>query len=93
MRSLLPVGGTDARKAAPARGGKLPGTGGLLPLPLLLLLLVPAELIRYLRIVMIVCQGVAEPVVSGPSGTRRPSCQAHTTGQFERGARCALHII
>jgi hypothetical protein len=45
MRSLLPEGGTDARKAAPASGGKLPGAGGLL----LLLLLLSAELSRYLH--------------------------------------------
>lgn len=50
MRSLLPEGGTDARNAAPARGGKLPGTGALLPLPPLLLLLLSAVFNRYLYI-------------------------------------------
>lgn len=51
MRSLLPEGGTDARNAAPARGGKLPGAGALLPLPpLLLLLLLSAAFNKYLHI-------------------------------------------
>ena len=51
IRSLLPEGGTDARKAAPDKGGKLPGAGALpLPLLLLLLLLLLPVLRRYLRV-------------------------------------------
>lgn len=50
-RSLLPDGGTEARNAAPASGGKHPGMGGLLPLLLLLVPEVCGVLRRYLEAV------------------------------------------